>query len=263
VTAWGHATGTGLPTIDYLFSDPVTVPAEVRHLFAEQIYDLPCVCMIEPPPLEWRCLEPPVASNGYMTYGVFNRISKISSAAIRAWSRILRSDLTARLLIKHYLIDDASVRDRLTDKFKAEGIASDRICLLGATSREQHLAAYGQVDICLDPFPHGGGVSTWEALYMGVPVVAKLGNGVVNRLSGAILSAIGMSDWVAEDENRYVEIARRQSPDDLRTIRHALPDLIQRRCGPAAYTSAVEQAYRTMWRKACEPSIRQDRVCGS
>lgn len=254
VTAWGHATGTGLPTIDYLFSDPVSIPAELRPFYAEQVHDLPCALIIEPPPAEWRSSEPPVAANGYLTYGVFNRISKISSTAIGVWAEILRADPASRLLIKHSLIDDLSVRSRLLDKFSAAGIAPDRLSLLGSTSREQHLAAYASVDVCLDPFPHGGGVSTWEALYMGVPVVARLGKDAANRVAGAILSSIGLSDWVADDDEQYIELARRPSPERLRSIRQQLPDMIQRQCGPAAYTRAVEAAYRTMWQKACAKS---------
>jgi predicted O-linked N-acetylglucosamine transferase (SPINDLY family) len=251
VTAWGHATGTGLPTMDYLFSDPVVIPAEARQLFAEQIHDLPCLVIIEPPPAELRCLEPPVTANGHITYGVFNRVSKISDAAIGIWARILRSDVTSRLLIKDKLLDDASIRRMLLEKFASHGIAPDRIYLVGATSREQHLAAHARVDICLDPFPMGGGVSTWEALHMGVPVVTKLGNGVPSRLGGAIVSATGMTDWVAADDEQYVEIALRSTPDSLRTIRHALPDRIARHCSPAAYTRAVEEGYRTMWKRYC------------
>jgi predicted O-linked N-acetylglucosamine transferase (SPINDLY family) len=167
VSAWGYANGTGLPTIDYLFSDPVMVPSEVRHLFAEQICDLPCAIIIEPPRMELRSSEPPVASNGYLTYGVFNRVSKISIAAIGLWARILRSDITSRILIKDYQIDDANIRGILLEKFASHGIAPDRICLMGSTSREEHLATYRRVDICLDPFPYGGGVSTWESLHMG------------------------------------------------------------------------------------------------
>jgi predicted O-linked N-acetylglucosamine transferase (SPINDLY family) len=251
VTAWGHATGTGLPTIDYLFSDPVTLPAEARHLFAEQIHDLPCLTIVEPPPAELRCPEPPVTSNGYLTYGVLNRVSKISDAAIGVWARILRSDVTSRLLIKDRLIDDASVQRSLLERFACHGIAPDRICFQGLTSRKSHLAAHQQVDICLDPFPQGGGVTTWEALHMGVPVVAKLGNGMPSRLAGAILSSVGMSDWVAADDDEYVAIALRSTPDRLRTIRSELPRLIERRCSPAEYTRAVEEAYRTMWQKYC------------
>ena len=245
VTAWGHATGTGLPTIDYLFSDPVVVPAEVRHLLAEQVYDLPCAIIIEPPPAELRSPEPPVTSNGYVTYGVFNRVSRFSDAAIGVWARILQSDVTSRLLIKDHLITEVSIQSMLLEKFAAHGIAPDRISLMGSTSREEHLAAYQRIDICLDPFPHGGGVSSWEALHMGVPVVTRLGNGIAGRSGGAILSAIGMTDWIATDDDQYVDIALRSTPDRLRTIRRELPGLIDRRCGPAAYARA--SASRAWW----------------
>jgi predicted O-linked N-acetylglucosamine transferase (SPINDLY family) len=251
VTAWGHATGTGLPTIDYLFTDPILLPAEARHLLAEQAYDLPCAIIIEPPPAGLRSSEPPVTSNGYVTYGVFSRVSRFSDAAIGAWARILGSDVTSRLLIKDHLINDVSIRNRLLDNFATHGITPDRICLMGSTSREDHLAAYRQVDICLDPFPHGGGVSIWETLHMGVPIVTKLGNGMASRVGAAILSAIGMTDWIATDDDQYAEIALRSTSDRLRTIRHELPDLIDKRCSPAAYTTAVEEAYRTMWEKYC------------
>jgi predicted O-linked N-acetylglucosamine transferase (SPINDLY family) len=249
VSAWGHANGTGLPTIDYLFADPVMIPSEVRHLFAEQIYDLPCAITIEPPPAALRASEPPATSNGYLTYGVFTRASRLSNAVIGVWARILQSDVTSRLLIKDHLINDVAIQTRLLENFAAHGITPDRICLMGSTSREEHLAAYRRIDICLDPFPHGGGVSTWETLHMGVPVVTKLGNGTSKRLGGAILSAIGMTDWIATNDDQYVEIALRSTPDRLKSIRHELPDLIDRRCGPAAYTRAVEEAYRTMWEK--------------
>jgi predicted O-linked N-acetylglucosamine transferase (SPINDLY family) len=87
---------------------------------------------------------------------------------------------------------------------------------------------------------------------MGVPVVTKLGNSATSRLGGAILSATGMNEWVAADDDQYVEIALRSTPGRLSTIRQELPGLIDRRCSPLAYTRAVEQAYRTMWRKHCD-----------
>jgi predicted O-linked N-acetylglucosamine transferase (SPINDLY family) len=86
---------------------------------------------------------------------------------------------------------------------------------------------------------------------MGVPVVAKLGNGVTSRLGGAILSAVGLSDWVAADDDGYVNIALRSTADRLGRIRSELPSLIEQRCGAVAYTRAVEEAYRTMWQKYC------------
>ncbi|KZD21721.1 tetratricopeptide repeat protein [Tardiphaga robiniae] len=254
VTAWGHATGTGLQTMDYLFSDPVAIPDHARHLHAEKIADLPCLIIVEEPPAGLHSAALPRATNGYTTYGIFNRITKFSDAAIALWARILDADPTSRLLIKDTALDDARVQATLLGRFTAQGVAADRITLLGATSREEHLAAYASVDVGLDTFPQGGGVSTWEALYMGVPVVAKLGIAVGSRLSGAILSAVGLNDWVVDDDEAYIARALGATLDELADIRARLPDMIAERCSPAAYTRAVEEQYRAMWTRYCEES---------
>jgi predicted O-linked N-acetylglucosamine transferase (SPINDLY family) len=255
VTAWGHATGTGLPTIDYLFSDPVTIPQAVRHLYAEQIYDLPCVIMSALPPIELPRGDPPVRANGYITFGVFNRITKISDDAVATWAQVLHRVPDARLLMKDGAYDEPSLRDLIRQRLSAHGIAAERIDFLGSSPREQHLAAFGKIDIGLDPFPQNGGVSTWEALHMGAPVVAKLGQSLPSRLSGAILASIGMGEWVAENADDYVALAVKFAgmPDVLTKLRGELPTKIAAApSGNAAlYTRAVERAYRTMWAKYC------------
>jgi predicted O-linked N-acetylglucosamine transferase (SPINDLY family) len=255
VSAWGHATGTGLPTIDYLLSDPVTIPAAMRHLYAEKIYDLPCVIMSALPPIEVPRGDPPVCANGYVTFGVFNRITKISDEAIAVWARILHGVPGAKLLMKDGAYDEPSLRDLLRQRFAAHGIAGEGIDFLGSSPREQHLAAFGRTDIGLDPFPQNGGVSTWEALHMGVPVVAKLGHSAPSRLSGAILSSIGMGDWVAQSAEDYVALAVKFAamPDHLTTLRRELSARIA--SSPSGngvlYTQAVERTYRAMWENYC------------
>lgn len=255
VTAWGHGTGTGLPTIDYLFCDPVTMPPNVRPFFAEKLYDLPCIITTEPPPSGLRPSDPPALTNGHVTFGVFNRMSKVSDEAVAVWAAILNGVPQARLLLKDGALEDEAVRDGLRQRFAAHGLASDRIAFLGFTPREQHLAAFAKVDICLDPFPQNGGVSTWEALHMGVPVVAKLGNVPASRLSSAILSSVGLHDWVAHSAEEYARIAvtRAAMPDALRQLRHALPATIANSASGNGerYTRAVEAAYRTMWQDYC------------
>jgi predicted O-linked N-acetylglucosamine transferase (SPINDLY family) len=255
VTAWGHGTGTGLPTIDYLFSDPVTIPQAMRPLYAEQIYDLPCVIMSALPSIELQRGEPPVLTNGYITFGVFNRITKISDDALAVWARVLHGMPEARLLMKDGAYDEAPLRDLMRQRFAPHGIAGERIDFLGSSPREQHLAAFGKTDIALDPFPQNGGVSTWEALHMGVPVVAKLGHSAPSRLSGAILTSIGMANWVAESADDYVALAVKFAgmPDLLKWLRQELPAQIAAAPSGNArlYTRAVEQAYRTMWENYC------------
>jgi predicted O-linked N-acetylglucosamine transferase (SPINDLY family) len=255
VTAWGHGTGTGLPTIDYLFSDPVTIPDPMRHLYAEKIYDLPCVITSALPAIELPRGDPPVRANGYVTFGVFNRITKMSDDAVAVWARVLHGVPDAKLLMKDGAFDEASMRDLLRQRFAAHGIAAERIDFLGSSPREQHLAAFGRTDIGLDPFPQNGGVSTWEALHMGVPIVAKLGHTAPSRLSAAILTSIGMGEWVAEDADDYVARAVRFAamPDRLTTLRHELPAKIAASPSGSAvlYTRAVETAYQSMWEEYC------------
>lgn len=251
VTAWGFGTGSGLRSIDYLLSDPVALPAEERHLYAEEVVDLPSLMIMDPPPAELRCPEPPILANGYLTYGVFNRVSKISDAAVALWARILLADPSAHLIIKDQSIDNPSVQTMLLDRFGPQGIGPERITFMGNTPRDEHLKAYGKIDVCLDPFPQNGGISTWEALHMGVPVVSALGTTVASRCAAAILSAVGLTDWVAHDDGQYMEIARAATAERLTALRGALPAMIAERCSPEAYTRAVEDAYRTMWHRYC------------
>jgi predicted O-linked N-acetylglucosamine transferase (SPINDLY family) len=255
VHGWGHGTPPGLLTIDYVFSDPVTIPAPVRGLFHEAIYDLPCMLTLDPLPATVLRAELPALANGFITFGVFNRISKISDAAVEIWAQILDRLPRSKLLVKDHAIHDALVRDNLLARFARFGLASERIELLGATSRPDHLSALNRVDICLDPFPQNGGVSTWEALQMGVPVVARLGSTLSSRVAGAILSSIGMQDWVAESASDYLEIAVAQGSrlGQLADLRRALPGRIAASAAgnPVAYADEVGKAYRSMWQNYC------------
>jgi predicted O-linked N-acetylglucosamine transferase (SPINDLY family) len=254
VTGWGSCTGTGLATMDYFLADPVTIPQNVRHLFAERVLDLPSLITmdpisdVQPSPL-------PMRRNGFVTFGVFNRIDKISDGALAVWSNLLCTVPGSRMVIKHFALDEALLRDHLVGRFASRGVSQDRITCLGSSGRRDHLLAFQAIDISLDPFPQNGGASTWESLYMGVPVVAKLGNGASSRAAGAILKAIGLDDWVARDEEGYVAIARKYAsmPSCLEQLRADLPAKIAN--SPAGnvrvYTQRVEAGYRQFWRDYC------------
>ena len=253
-TGFGHATGTGLATMDYVLADPIFIPREARHLLAEKVHDLPCLITIEPI-LDVPPSELPMLRNGYVTFGVFNRIYKISDEAIRVWSRVMREVTGSKIIIKHGLLDDPLLRDNLIARFVAQGIAEANITCLGSTPRQEHLLAFAQVDISLDTFPQNGGVSTWESLYAGVPVVAKLGNGSSSRAGGSIVAAVGLDDWVAEDDEGYAAIACKFAarPAELAKLRAELP--VQIAASPAGnvqiFTRKVEEGYRQFWRDYC------------
>jgi len=252
---WGHVTPPGLPTIDYVFADPVSIPEQVRHLFCETIHDLPCILTIEPLPGGVTNAETPALANGFVTFGVFNRINKITDTATAVWSRILSSVPHSRLLLKHGTLDDPVVCGNLLARFARFGAPTERIMLMGSSPRVEHLAALNNVDICFDPFPHNGGASTWEALQMGVPVIARLGNTQVGRAGAAIVTAAGLPDWVAASDEAYVDIAVRWASQipALAALRRDLPARIAATAAgdPVRYAQAVGNAYRTMWRTYC------------
>jgi predicted O-linked N-acetylglucosamine transferase (SPINDLY family) len=232
----------------------VFIPQSARHLLAEKVYDLPCLITIDPI-LDLPASEPPMLRNGHVTFGVFNRIYKISDEAIRVWSKVMREVTGSKIIIKHTLLDDPMLRDNLIARFVAQGVAEENVTCLGSTPRHEHLRAFANVDISLDTFPQNGGVSTWESLYAGVPVVAKLGNGSSSRAGGSIVAAVGLGDWVADDDEGYAAIACKYAaqPAHLAKLRADLPAQIAN--SPAGnieiYTREVEAGYRQFWRDYC------------
>jgi predicted O-linked N-acetylglucosamine transferase (SPINDLY family) len=255
VSGFGHATGTGMPVMDYVLSDAVTIPQAVRHLFAEKIHDLPALITIAPPP-DIPPTPLPMLRNGYVTFGMFNRIEKISDAVLATWSKLLRSVPGSVIIIKSGALDDPLLRDRLTARCLDHGLGEDRVRYVGSTSRYEHLRLFGQVDIALDPFPQNGGISTWEPLQMGVPVVVKLGTGGPAARAGAsIVKAVGLDDWVAGDDEGYIAIAQHYAtrPSELAQLRSNLPRKVANsEAGNCkVYTRRVEEAYRKFWRDYC------------
>jgi predicted O-linked N-acetylglucosamine transferase (SPINDLY family) len=121
--------------------------------------------------------------------------------------------------------------------------------------RDQHIAEFANVDISLDPFPQNGGVSTWESLQAGVPVIAKIGTSSASRAAAAIVTAVGLGDWTAEDDDGYVAIARRYAaePTALAKLRSELPRMVANSAAGngVLYTRKVEEGYRTFWRRYC------------
>jgi protein O-GlcNAc transferase len=256
VTAWGNVTGTGLPTVDYLFADPVCMPAAYRQFLVETVCDLPCVIAYDPPTYAPAVAPPPSALGHPLTFGCLNRLAKVSSVALDLWGRLLREVPESRMLLKDVQLSDPDERGRITAAFAERGVGAERLLLLPGTSHAEHLAAYGQMDIALDPLPANGGVSTLEALWMGVPVVALAGQaGLAARVGASVISAVGFADWLARTDDEYVAIARRWAgnPAELVTVRSALRPKMQASAvgSPNQYCRAVERAYRDMWVTYC------------
>jgi predicted O-linked N-acetylglucosamine transferase (SPINDLY family) len=255
VTAWGYAAGTGLSAIDAFFADPVVVPDDERRHFAEAVVDLPSALCFEPPH-DLPAVPPlPARENGYVTLGSFHRLARLTPDVLDLWARVVAAVPGSHMLLKCSGLDDAMARERIVATFARRGVAAERLTILGATSRQDHLAAYARVDVQLDTFPQSGGVTTLEGLTMGVPSVTLLGSGVTGRISASFLTSLGLSDLIAETPDEYVATAVRVA-SDLDRLAHERATLRGRLLaspvGDArAYTRAVEAAYRTLWRDWC------------
>jgi predicted O-linked N-acetylglucosamine transferase (SPINDLY family) len=191
-----------------------------------------------------------------ITFGCFNDRSKLTTEVVATWSRILARVPGSRLVLKARQYADADINAELTDLFRQHGIDAARLEFQSLSLPGEYLAAYHAIDIALDPFPRHGGVTTADALWMGVPVVTLTGARFIERHSGSLLTAIGAQDWIAHDIDAYVEIAVALATAPAR--RNALRQTQRQRmiespvCDPQGLARAMEGLYRQMWRHYLE-----------
>ncbi len=255
LTAWGNAMGTGLETMDYLFSDPVYMVPEDRAFVAEEIYDLPCALSYLCPGKAPEVSPLPALTNGFVTFGCFNKTIKITAPALDLWARVLALVAGSRMLFKDTALDISTERARLRIELADRGIDPGRLDFLGSTPWTEHMDAYGRLDIALDPVPQTGGATTLESIWMGVPVVTLKGKTIASRGSASALAGGGFKDWITGTADDYVTLAVEKAAN-IETLAEERTGFRERiRKNPigdhAAYARAVEAAYREMWRKWC------------
>lgn len=211
-TYLGYPSTTGVSGVDFRIVDSITDPpgsgAEAWH--SERLVRLDrCFLAYAPPGAgETPDAVPARAPGEPATFGSFNLFMKISPGAARTWGRILARVPGSRLLLKTLGMESPSVRAIFTEMLAEAGLDASRVDFLPfATSRREHLATYGRVDVALDPFPYCGTATTCEALWMGVPVVTLSGRTHVQRVGESLLGAAGCADGVARSEDEYVERA--------------------------------------------------------
>jgi len=174
---------------------------------------------------------------------------------IDPWAAILRQVPTSRLVLKWPSLADEDHRGRLTEAFAVRGVDGARIELRRASPQAELLAEYADIDIALDPFPYSGGVTSCEALWMGLPVVTWPQDRPVSRQTLAQLTELQRPEWVAADADDYVRIAAALAADGLR-LRDLRRDQRARMaasplCDGKRFAANLESALRTMWHNWC------------
>lgn len=254
----GYFGTTGLAAMDYILADRFVVLPGEEALFSETVCRMPdsYFCFAPPdlevPVLEGRGVARPA---GELVLGSFNNWSKVSEGTVGLWSRVLSAIPGSRLLLKTKFLDNPEIRRDAFARFARHGIAPGRLILEGPSPRAELLAAYNRMDIALDPFPFGGGATTLEALWMGVPVAARRGDRWVARVAESILATAGLPDLVADDADGYVRLVERLSADRLRRehLHRSLRSTLKSSplCDGPRFARSLEVAYRTMWKTWC------------
>ena len=214
VTWAGYVGTTGLAAMDYLLADRYEVPPGAERHYRERVLRMPddYICY-DPPVYAPAVASLPALARGEVTLGCFNNPAKISSQVIEVWAKILRRQPQARLLLKFKGGNDRGLVRRFAETFAAQAIDPGRLELLGQSSHVELLAEYNHIDLALDPFPYSGGLTTLEALWMGVPVITCPGETFASRHSLSHLSSVGLTDLIARDLDEYVELAVSLSGD--------------------------------------------------
>jgi len=171
---------------------------------------------------------------------------------------VLKAVPRSRLILKYRsLFSDPVLHREWIKRFTDRGVSCERVLLYEHEENgRDHLNHYADIDIALDPFPFTGATTTFEALWMGVPVISMLGDRFVSRMAGSILHHAGYPELTATTPADYITLACELAADiprlkDLRTsLRGALS--ASPLCDGEGYTRMIEGSYRDMWEKWCE-----------
>lgn len=251
VSGIGHL-APGLSCIDYRLTTAQLTPPEEADIYPEQAVYLQTYFGFTPPPGPPPVGPAPCLENGFVTFGFLGRFSKTTDQLMTLWASILGAVPNSRLLLKYAELDAAEECQRVRRIFSSSGIGEDSLTLLGSSDQHQHLSAHNSVDIVFDSIPHGGGITTLESLWMGVPVVGLTDiNKAGGRMIASICAPLGLADWATHSPEQYHDHALKWAtrPDELAQIRARLRaqvfDVYAR------FPRDVENSYRLMWRRWC------------
>ncbi|MBQ7723725.1 MAG: hypothetical protein IJT57_05320, partial [Selenomonadaceae bacterium] len=204
ISGVGYMNSTGLDAMDYFLSDKIC--AGDLNYFTEKVICLPSshICYETTARIK-PAAAPPCLKNNFVTFGSFNQYGKVSDSILRAWKKILDAVPNSRLTLKHKIFNGSDGRKFVGERLKRFGFDLARIEL--RPYNDNHLREYGDVDIALDTFPYTGGVTTCEALYMGVPVVSLYGDRHGTRFGLSILTNVGLKELAVDSFDEYVKRA--------------------------------------------------------
>jgi protein O-GlcNAc transferase len=253
VTFAGYPGSTGLKTIDYRLTDPfLDLPGMDESIYSERSVRLADSFWCYDPRSDLAVNDLPASRQGFITFGCLNNYCKVNDAVLKLWAAVLGRVENSRLLI---LSPAGSHRDHAIAILAARGGDPSRVQWLDRRPRLQYLQMYHRLDICLDTFPYNGHTTSLDAMWMGVPVITRIGPTVVGRAGWSQLSNLNLTELAARTDEQFVTIAANLAADipRLAELRRTLRQRMQQSplMDGARFARNVEAAYRQMWRTWC------------
>ena len=215
-----------------------------------------------PPPHAPDVVALPALENGFVTFGCYNNLAKMTPRVIETWAAILKRLPTARLVMKTHQLSHVETANRFRSNFAALGIEDARISFQGSSGHRAFMGEYGKIDIILDPFPYSGGLTTCEALWMGVPTITFPGEIFASRHSASHMSNVGLDDWVTPSTDAYMDLAVARASDlaALAELRHGLREKTRKSplCDAPRFGRNLGTALRHAWQTFCAENKAND-----
>ncbi|MFJ4344822.1 tetratricopeptide repeat protein [Pseudomonas sp. NPDC089401] len=247
---------SGLDAIDYLISDAIESPPGEDAFYTEKLIRLPddYICY-DPPPYAPDVQALPAQANGYVTFGCFNNPTKVNDLLLARWAELLQEVPDSRLLLKGGAFANPGLQQHVRAVLQGHGIDPQRVQIEGPVGHKGLLESYNRIDIALDPWPYSGGLTTCEALLMGVPVVTLPGPTFAGRHSATHLVNAGLPELVVGSWDEYCQRAAGLARDlrSLATIRSLLRGVLMNSpvCDSQRFAGHLGNALRAIWQRHC------------
>lgn len=247
MTYLGYPGSTGVPNMDFMLGDDVVTPPESDALCSETVLRLPGAVFCYAPEVDYPLSAfAPSDAQRTLTFGSFNNVPKLTERTLRLWARVLQAVPDSRLVLKAPSFGDDKAVTLFSERLQALDVDLQRVEFRGPVGLTDMMAEYADIDIALDPVPYNGGTTTLQAMWMGVPVVTLLGQHFVSRMGASFMTAAGLPDWVAQDDDAYVAIAQRMASDraSLLALKRGMRQRMQAlpAWNAVAHTRAMEAA---------------------
>jgi len=263
ITWAGYVGTTGLEAMDYILADRHEIPPGAEAHYREKVLRMPDGYVSYDPPSYAPLVAPlPALKLGHVAFGSFNNRVKIDPRTVEVWAKVLGRVPHSRLVLKYKGMSDKSLVTGLVEEFARHKVDLERLECLEQSAHPELLSAYNRIDLALDPLPYNGGLTTCEALWMGVPVLTCPGETFASRHSLSHLSNVGLTETIARTLDEYVELAVTLASDlsRLASLRAGLRERIAASplCDGKRFAANLMHVVRDAWREWCQREPAED-----